>query len=119
MGKHVFVEFYAPWCGHCKKLTPIWDDLAKKLEDHKDVVIAKMDSTANEVADVAISGFPTLKLFKKGTNEISEYNGARELDDLVKFIEDLSEDKEEVDDDSEEDGKIPEETDDSSKKDEL
>ena len=53
------------------------------------------------------------------TNEIVEYNGARELDDLVKFIEDLSDDKEEVDDDSEEDGKIPEETDDSSKKDEL
>ena len=53
------------------------------------------------------------------TNEIVEYNGARELDDLVKFIEDLSDDKEEVDDDSEEDGKIPEETDESSKKDEL
>merc|ERR1712223_1719414 len=106
-------------CGHCKKLTPIWDDLAKKFQDSEDIVIAKMDSTANEVADVAISGFPTLKLFKKDTNEIVEYNGARELDDLVKFIEDLSEDKEEVDDDSEEDGKIPEETDDSSKKDEL
>jgi len=116
--KHVFVEFYAPWCGHCKKLAPIWDDLAKKLEDNKDVVIAKMDSTANEVADVAISGFPTLKLFKKGTNEISEYNGARELDDLVKFIEDLSD---VVEDDSE-DGKIPEdkkETDDKSKHEEL
>ena len=48
-----------------------------------------------------------------------EYNEARELDDLVKFIEDLSDDKEEDDADSEEDGKIPEETDESSKKDEL
>jgi len=116
--KHVFVEFYAPWCGHRKKLAPIWDDLAKKLEDNKDVVIAKMDSTANEVADVAISGFPTLKLFKKGTNEISEYNGARELDDLVKFIEDLSD----VEEDDSEDGKIPEdkkEADDKSKHEEL
>ena len=53
------------------------------------------------------------------TNEIVEYNGARELDDLIKFIEDLSDDKEEDDADSEEDGKIPEETDESSKKDEL
>ena len=50
-----------------------------------------------------------------GTNEITEYNGARELDDLVKFIEDLSD----VEEDDSEDGKIPEETDDSSKKDEL
>merc|ERR1712001_396221 len=107
-----------PWCGHCKKLTPIWDDVEKKFEDSDDIIIAKMDSTANEVADVSISGFPTLKLFKKDTNEIVEYNGARELDDLVKFIEDLSDDKED-DAYSEEDGKIPEETDESSKKDEL
>merc|ERR1712226_821009 len=118
--KHVFVEFYAPWCGHCKSLAPIWDDLGKKFEDNKDIVIAKMDSTANEVADVAISGFPTLKLFKKDTNEILEYSGARELDNLVKFIEELSDEKviddEEVDDS--EDGKIPE-ADDKSKHEEL
>ena len=53
-----------------------------------------------------------------GTNEISEYNGARELDDLVKFIEDLSD----VEEDDSEDGKIPEdkkEADDKSKHEEL
>jgi thiol-disulfide isomerase/thioredoxin len=47
--KDVLVEFYAPWCGHCKKLAPIYDQLAEKLAGVKSVVIAKMDSTANEV----------------------------------------------------------------------
>jgi len=84
--KDVLVEFYAPWCGHCKKLAPIWDDLGAKFEGVEDVVIAKMDSTMNEVKNVKVKGFPTIKLFRKETNEMVDYNGGRTLDDFVGFL---------------------------------
>jgi len=85
--KDVLVEFYAPWCGHCKQLEPTWDKLGEKYSDSDSVVIAKMDSTANELEDVKVQGFPTIKLFKKGDNAVIDYNGERTLDGLVKFID--------------------------------
>jgi len=84
--KNVLVEFYAPWCGHCKQLAPIWDKLGEKYKDSDDIVIAKMDSTANEVEDVKVQSFPTLKYFPK-EGGVVDYNGGRTFDDFVKFLE--------------------------------
>ena len=89
----LLVEFYAPWCGHCKQLVPIWDELGEKYKDHETIVIAKMDSTANELEEVKVQGFPTIKLFKKGTNEIVDYNGDRTVEGFSKFLEDPPKDQ--------------------------
>ena len=44
-GKLYFVKFYAPWCGHCKRLAPAWGELGESLADDKDIVIAHVDCT--------------------------------------------------------------------------
>ena len=74
-------------CGHCKQLVPIWDKLGEKYADNENIVIAKMDSTANELEEVKVQGFPTIKLFKKGTNEIVDYNGDRTVEGFSKFLD--------------------------------
>lgn len=85
--KDVLVEFYAPWCGHCKQLAPIYDKLGEKFKDNESIVIAKMDSTINELEHTKINSFPTIKLFKKGDNQVIEYSGERTLEGLTKFLE--------------------------------
>ena len=46
--KDVVVEFFAPWCGHCKALEPTYQKLAKKYKKRKSLVVAKFDATAND-----------------------------------------------------------------------
>ncbi|XP_054731956.1 protein disulfide-isomerase [Anastrepha obliqua] len=85
--KDVLVEFYAPWCGHCKQLAPIYDQLGEKFKDNESIVVAKIDATANELEHTKISSFPTIKLYRKGDNKVIDYNLDRTLDDFVKFLE--------------------------------
>lgn len=62
---------YAPWCGHCKKLEPIYNELGEKFADKEGVVIAKMDGTANEIDGLAIRGYPTLRFYPAGKKTVT------------------------------------------------
>ncbi|XP_051173292.1 thioredoxin domain-containing protein 5 homolog [Leptopilina boulardi] len=84
-----FVKFFAPWCGHCKRLAPTWEDLGKKFSSKDDINIAKVDCTMETSKslcnDQEVDSFPTLILYRDG-KKISEYNGSRSLDDLYEFV---------------------------------
>jgi len=86
--KDVFVEFYAPWCGHCKKLAPIWDELGEIFEDKApNVVIAKIDATANSLPDgIDVQGFPTLIFYPADNKQGVQYNEDRGLESLKAFV---------------------------------
>jgi len=92
-GSH-FVMFYAPWCGHCKRLHPIWNELAEKYNDEQErdfVTIGKVDCTVDTdlCSEQDISGYPTLKLFNNGdlSNGV-RYRGKREIPAFDKFLAD-------------------------------
>jgi len=86
--KDVLIEFYAPWCGHCKNLAPKYDELGEKLADEESITIAKMDATANDVPkEYQVQGFPTIYFSPKGSkSNPKRYEGGREVKDFIKYI---------------------------------
>jgi protein disulfide-isomerase A1 len=89
--KDVFVEFYASWCGHCKRLKPTWDQLGDKYAPIKErVVIAKMEAQDNDLppsVPFRVGGFPTLKFKPAGSRDFIDYEGDRSFESLVSFLE--------------------------------
>ncbi|ORE09204.1 disulfide isomerase [Rhizopus microsporus var. microsporus] len=90
------VEFYAPWCGHCKNLAPVYAQLGDAFAHQKDkVIIAKFDADQhrNTGALYEVKGFPTLKWFPQGVNSpegVEDYRGGRDLNSLASFVREKS-----------------------------
>merc|ERR1719334_541320 len=80
-----FVKFYAPWCGHCKRLAPLWEELANELEG--EVNVAKVDVTKNRALGrrFGITGFPTLIYISPNRRMMAKYTSARDVATLKKF----------------------------------
>lgn len=79
------VEFFAPWCGHCKALAPHYEEAATELLK-SNVKLAKVDCTQEEklCAEQEVSGFPTLKVFRNGAS--SPYSGTRKKEGIVSYM---------------------------------
>lgn len=88
--KDVFIFLYAPWCAHCKKLLPIWDELGEQYAKKKNLVIAKFDATANETPGIKLSGYPTIYFFPSDYKEGVKYQGDRDLETFTQYLTDKS-----------------------------
>ncbi|CAJ1390039.1 unnamed protein product [Effrenium voratum] len=87
-GKRVFLNFFAPWCGHCKRLKPAWDKLMQEYSEHPSILVAEVDCAGggkSKCDEWGVEGTPTLKY--GDPNNLEDYKGARDLDALRNFTE--------------------------------
>jgi len=86
--KNVLVEFYAPWCGHCKNLEPVYDKVGATFANEQNCVVAKVDADSEKDLKTrfGISGFPTIKFFSKTNKEGEKYQGGRSEENFIDFL---------------------------------
>jgi len=87
--KDVLLEIYAPWCGHCKTLAPVYEELGTSLASDSSVVISKVDGTANDIP-YSVQGFPTIIFYAANNKTPVEYTGERTLAAMQQFLKDHS-----------------------------
>jgi len=84
----VFVKYYAPWCGHCKTLAPIFVELAESLKHNPNLRLVEVDSTKNDIEGVTINSYPTLYLYQSGKKKSpKKYEGGRTLSEMTTFLQ--------------------------------
>lgn len=85
----LMVKFYAPWCGHCRHLAPIWEDFATVAKkENKPYAVAKFNADAERefARRFGIRGYPTVLFIQDGKEPV-KYTGARTVEEFVKFAD--------------------------------
>ena len=85
--KPILVDYWAEWCGPCKMIAPILEEVANEMSDKVLVGKLNVDENSQTPPKYGIRGIPTLMLFKNG-EAVGTHVGALSKSDLVKFIED-------------------------------
>ncbi|XP_068955675.1 protein disulfide-isomerase TMX3 isoform X1 [Petaurus breviceps papuanus] len=85
------VDFYAPWCAHCRRLEPVWNEVGLEMKRLRSPVkVGKMDATSytSIASEFGVRGYPTIKLLK---NDLAyNYRGPRTRDDIIEFAHRVS-----------------------------
>ncbi len=79
------IEFFAPWCGHCKSLAPAWEEAAGKLKGVVRLGAVDMTTDQEVGAPYNVQGFPTLKFFGFNKQKPLDYSGGRDAETIVNY----------------------------------
>lgn len=84
------VDFYAPWCGHCRVLFPLYEAAARAIKQAgiEHIKLGRIDATANEVPGIFLRGYPTLMLYRAGkkSEPLIHHGGVSSPEDIIKFL---------------------------------